>query len=453
MQGLGMVGLILGLAACAPLSSSPVQDADNPQPGAAADAGDASNQTRPEPQYNTTRTGAQVAFDAPERQAAVGGASHAAAPAAGQPGTAPLSLELYGQLPVRGMALSGPADSQDNFCQMSFAAEGADFDPVVDPSGTSLVFASTRQRRTADIYIQKIGGAAVTQLTGSAGNSVMPALSPDGKKIAFCSDRGGKWDLYLMDATGGPAVQLTTDPSQNIHPSFSPDSKRLVYSSYSSPSAGWELVVIDLDNPAAQHHIGYGLFPNWAPQGDKIVFQKPRERGTRWFSIWTLEYVNGEGVRPTALAVSANAAAINPQWSPDGRQIVFSTVFNPSVAAVAGPNPGASPAGAGLPTQADVWVMNADGTGRTNLTRSRFLNVQPTWGHDGSIYFVSDRSNNSVQNIWSIRASALNVAAPVAAKAAPAARAAQRVQPPATQPEAKAPEPIAAPVTAEVPTP
>src|SRR5438874_12916554 len=52
---------------------------------------------------------------------------------------------------------------------------------------------------------------------------------------------------------------------------------------------------------------------------------------------------------------------------------------------------------------ADIWVMNADGSSRTNLTRSRFLSVQPVWSHDGSIYFVTNRAKNGVENIWAIK--------------------------------------------------
>jgi TolB protein len=430
IQMLGMAGPILLLAACAPLSTGVPQDSD---PAAAPGAvGAASAESESAQQYSTNRAGTQVDFAGPDHPASAAAAGKAAAP---------LALELYGQLPAPGSTRAGGSDGQDSFCQMTFATEGADFDPVVDPTGQQLIFASTRQRRTADLYLQKIGGAAVTQLTSSAGNSVMPALSPDGKKIAFCSDRGGKWDIYVMDTTGGPAVQLTNDGSQSIHPSFSPDGRRLVYCSYNMPSNGWELVVIDLDNPAAQHHIGYGLFPSWAPTGDRILFQKPRERGTRWFSIWTIEYVGGEGVRPTAVAVSANAAAINPQWSPDGKQIVFSTVFNPAPASgnSAPGNPGSPSA---RPAQADVWVMNADGTGRTNLTRSRFLNVQPTWGRDGSIYFVSDRTQGGVENIWSLRPAATGNFAPSASAGSAAA---------ATQPAAAAVIPAGA--SAQVPTP
>ena len=118
------------------------------------------------------------------------------------------------------------------------------------------------------------------------------------------------------------------------------------------------------------------------------------------------------------MAVSANAAAINPQWSPDGRQIVFATVFDPpGTPGNMGVAPGTPANSAARPSQADIWVMNADGTGRTNLTRSRFLNVQPTWGRDGSVYFVSDRAQGGLENIWSIRTSAPGAMLPAAAVA------------------------------------
>src|SRR6185295_20046167 len=55
------------------------------------------------------------------------------------------------------------------------------------------------------------------------------------------------------------------------------------------------------------------------------------------------------------------------------------------------------------PATADIWVMNSDGSSRTNLTRSRFLSVQPVWSHDGSIYFVTNRAKNGVENIWAVK--------------------------------------------------
>lgn len=279
-------------------------------------------------------------------------------------------------------------DGMDNVQRVTFATEGADFDPAVTPDGQHLVFASTRHRANADLYIKRIGASAVTQLTNDPGKDMMPAVSPDGKLVAFASSRSGNWDIYLTDIAGGQPIQLTNDPAAEIHPSFSFDGKWLVYCQLGEQSGQWELVLIELANPAVKRFIGYGLFPNWSPVADRIVFQRARERGTRWYSVWTIDLVNGEAMRPTEIAASANCAVITPDWSPDGRHIVFCTVMAQ---------------GQDKAKQSDVWVVDVDGRNRTNLTRSRFANLQPIWASDGSIFFTSNRSLADGENVWSLR--------------------------------------------------
>src|SRR5699024_6629091 len=109
----------------------------------------------------------------------------------------------------------------------------------------------------------------------------------------FASDRAGNWDIYIMDARGGQPVQITDDLAHDIHPSFSPDGRRLVYCSYGASSGQWEMVIVDVENPTTRRVIGLGLFPTWSPVDDRIVFQRARQRGTRWFSIWTVELRDG----------------------------------------------------------------------------------------------------------------------------------------------------------------
>jgi len=278
-------------------------------------------------------------------------------------------------------------DGPGNVRRVSFTTEGADFDPDLDPSGRFVAYASTRHRAQADIYLKAVDGAAVTQLTGDPAADMMPTFSPDGRQIAFASERSGN-----MEARGGQAVQITDSPPQDIHPSFSPDGTRLVYCSLSQASGQWELVVVDLENTATKQYIGHGLLPNWSPVDNRIVFQRARQRGTRWFSVWTLTYENGEAHRPTALAASDNAAVITPDWSPDGSHVVFCTVIDPQY------DDGQSPA------YADLWVMEADGSNRARLTHGQFTNLQPDWSTTGAIYFVSDRAGDGLENVFAIRA-------------------------------------------------
>lgn len=300
-------------------------------------------------------------------------------------------LHRFGEMDDLQMATVSPLDHQGNLRRVTFTHEGADFDVEVDPTGRWLAYASTRHRHTSDIYLQRVDGTAVTQLTNDPANDVMPCISPDGEQIAFASDRAGTWDIYLMDMAGGPAIKLTEDGAQNIHPSFSPDGTQLVYSSRGSQSGVWELVLIDVNRPNHRKLIGHGLFPVWSPNGNKIVYQRARERGSRWFSVWTVEITpEGEAIRPTEIAASSNAAIITPEWSPDGRNIVFCTVLDPTAD---------SPAG----SRADIWISNADGSGRARLTHGNYGNLYPTWAADGSIYFVSNRGVDAIENVYAVK--------------------------------------------------
>lgn len=301
-------------------------------------------------------------------------------------------LRLYGTTQQRYPGREGPLDGTDNIRQVTFATLGSDFDPEVDPTGHWLVYSSTQHRQSADIYMKSIQGTAVTQLTNDPARDEMPAFSPDGKRVAFASNRSGNWDIFVTDIAGGQPMQLTFDPADEIHPSFSSDGKQMVFCAFSERSGQWEMVVIDLDNPSRKNFIGLGLFPQWSPGGDQILFQRAREWGTRWFSLWTLDLINGEARRFTEIVACANAAAITPTWSPDGEHIVFSTVVNPG-----------SEFHDEAPVQADVWIVAADGADRINLTNSSFANLQPTWSRDGTILFVSNRAHGGMENVWSIR--------------------------------------------------
>lgn len=302
------------------------------------------------------------------------------------------AMGLYGQIDMPVEGVSSSMDGIGNLQRITLTTEGADFDPDVDPLGRNVVYASTRHRETADLYLKKIGGNAITQLTDDPANDVMPAISPDGQRIAFASDRAGNWDIYVMDIRGGKAIQLTRDSTHDIHPTWSPDGRRIVYSSFGSPSGQWEMVVIDAQSPATKQFIGYGLFPTWSPTEDKILYQRARQRGTRWFSVWAIDMMpDGDAGQPTELAASANAAVITPDWSPDGRHIVFCTVIDPKADESEGP------------AQADIWVMDAEGGNRTRLTDGKFSNLQPAWASSGSIYFVSDRGVDGIENVWAMK--------------------------------------------------
>lgn len=299
------------------------------------------------------------------------------------------SLALFGDV-NRGGAPGGdgPAAPGENYRQVSFALEGSDFDPSLSPDGESVYFASTAHASNADIYVKSVDGRSVTQLTSDPASDVMPAVSPDGSRVAFASNRNGSWDLFVMNSSGGQAVEVTADSSQELNPTWSPDGRYLAYARMGETSGRWEIWITEVNRNAVKRFLTYGLFPDWHPTKNTIVFQRARDRGERLFSIWTLDLVKGEATSLTELASSPVAALINPKWSHDGGRIAFAAVMNP-----------ASARDDTTPINADIWVMDARGGGRTNLTGGMYANLMPAWGPDNAVYFVSDRGG--VQNVWS----------------------------------------------------
>jgi Tol biopolymer transport system component len=272
----------------------------------------------------------------------------------------------------------------------TFTEEGRDFDGDLDRKGERLVFASTRHSENSNLYLKTVSGVSVTQLTSDPSSDVSPAFSPDGRMVAFSSDRGGTWDIWLLDLAGGQPVQVTNTPADELHPSWSPDGRRLVYSSLSPGGGQWELWISDAEAGASRKFIGYGLFPEWHPSGDTILFQRARQRGSRWFSIWTVSLLNDEPRFPVEVASSASFAMILPTWSDDGQWIAFTTV-----------EPATSMESDTFETvtSSDIWMMRADGRSRTRLTDGYGTNTSPAFAPDGRVFFTTDRTG--VDNIWS----------------------------------------------------
>jgi beta propeller repeat protein len=306
---------------------------------------------------------------------------------------APPVFNIFGELPGQPAHLP-VSEALPGAQQHTFVTEGYDSAVAGCPRGQWLAFASTRHSERTKIYLPRTTGVSVMQITTGPADDSFPAFSPDGNRIAFASTRNGSWDIYVMDIDGRNIVQVTSGPAQDVHPSFSPDGRRLVYSSLSPRSGEWELWVVDLATGQKQM-IGPGLFPSWSPRKDKdvIAFQRPRARGSRWFSLWSCELIGGEPRMVTEVAVSTNAAIVSPSWSPDGARLAFATIVEP--ARMNGPKPLG---------QQDIWVINADGTNRQRLTDGRGSNVSPFWGADNRIYFISDRSGTEC--VWSVRAPA-----------------------------------------------
>ena len=296
-------------------------------------------------------------------------------------------VNIYGEVRPA-IYRSGESRANFSFQQHTSTDEGHDADVVLDPSGKWIAFSSTRHSERADIYLQRVDGSSVIQLTNDPADDVQPCFSPDGSKIAFASSRAGNWDLYLMDIDGKNVEQLTSGICQDLHPTFSPDGTRLAYCSLTH-SGQWEIWLLNLTT-REKKSLGLGLFPSWCPRRDveRIAFQRARQRGGRWFSVWTVDLIDGEPRRNTEVAVSSNSAVVCPTWSPDGMQLAFSTILQPETQ-----NEQALP-------QQELWIVNSDGSGRQRIAEG-ITNLTPFWAVNHRIFFISDRGGK--ENIWSVK--------------------------------------------------
>jgi Tol biopolymer transport system component len=267
----------------------------------------------------------------------------------------------------------------------------------VQPNTERFVFASTRHSKHSHLYVKPIRGAVITQITDEPADDVQPAFSPSGDRIAFASNRTGQWDIWVIDASGRNPIRITNNPMPELHPSWSPDGERLVYCRLNTKEGRGELWVVGLKNAGVKRFIGEGLFPDWSPLGNKIVYQRARVRGSRWFSIWTLDLIDDEVLYPSEIASSPHAAYISPDWAGDGKQIVFTSV----VAATSCSMEEQDTFRITGDGRSDIVIVDTDGRGLQRLTDGRGENYSPTWAPDGRIFFTAKLNDN--ETIWSIK--------------------------------------------------
>ncbi|HEX5137092.1 MAG TPA: S41 family peptidase [Planctomycetota bacterium] len=214
--------------------------------------------------------------------------------------------------------------------------------PAISPDGTTVAFSFR-----GDLWLCSSDGGEARALTSHVAYEFAPVWSPDGKTIAFASDRHGNFDVFVVPAAGGPALRLTTHSGHDVPTGFTVDGKRVLFSAarYDAPQA-----------------LQAGL---WFPE----LYSVPVEGGRPRLELTTPAI----GARPspdgTALAYT-DLKGFENQW----RKHHTSSVAR------------------------DVWVTS--GGKHRRLTDFKGEDRDPAWSPDGrTIYYLSEASGSF--NVWS----------------------------------------------------
>jgi Tol biopolymer transport system component len=267
--------------------------------------------------------------------------------------------------------------------------------------------------KDGDIWVMDADGTNETNLTNTLDiNERDPAWSPDGTKIAFTGpggfnqdNSGGLEDIYVMDADPSTrdATSLTNTPnSLEYQPSWAPLGDQLAFVREVPGqiiSEQSDIFVMDanganatnLTQTDANEHA-----PDWSPDGEKIAFAGVRqstatptacptatatatacpEQPTAAWKILTMDR-NGQNV---AILTGDEFHAFDdaPDWSPDSTKVVFMKESQEL----------------GCCEPWEIWAVNRDGSGDTNITNHPADDTSPSWSPDGSeITFSSDRDS------------------------------------------------------------
>lgn len=185
-----------------------------------------------------------------------------------------------------------------------------------------------------EIYEADLQGNILKKLTDVKGYDAEGAYSPDGKLIAFCSDRDGDPDLYVMNADGTNVKQLTDAPGYDGGPFISPDGKWIIFRSDRKQKEHLQIYVIGINGKhetALTDTNGVNWGPYWHPTKPYIIWSgadhsDPNARPN--YDLWLAKYETNDGKftigKPVRITDFAGADVL-PVFSPDGKQLMWTS--------------------------------------------------------------------------------------------------------------------------------
>lgn len=268
------------------------------------------------------------------------------------------------------------ADAQSNDRFGSSVALAADAALVGAPEKAHL---NDEEQGAVYAFAPAIEAAHMLYLPVSIGRPAPPAPAD---LIVYVDEVNSEPDIFTIHAGGTGKTNLTQSPAREYWPRWSPDRQLIVFTRFIPSSVG-ELMIMNADGSGQQAIPTPGLDaagePAWSPDGTKIAFS-----GYTQSEAWDIYVIGVDGSGLTNLTPDLSGVKSGPAWSPDGTRIVFSRYDDndPDV-------------------KKDLYVMNADGSGKVVLPSDVFYRYSPDWSPDGaSILFTGNRGDGSGTSIY-----------------------------------------------------
>ena len=219
-------------------------------------------------------------------------------------------------------------------------------DAQISPDGKWVAYTVTRadleqNASDADIWLASTLGESPSRLTTHKKSDTSPRWSPDGRRIAFISAREEKPQIFLMSAFGGEPERLTEHKGGVRQIAWSPDGRSIAFVADEEPTADEEKRIKDKD--------------------DAIVV----DTNYKFNRLWVLDVAT----RKARLLPTGDAVANDPQWSPDGTHIAYSTT----------PTPRADDG-----SLSDIHVVAVAGGAPRKLVENAGTDQSPRWSPDGT---------------------------------------------------------------------
>jgi len=237
--------------------------------------------------------------------------------------------------------------------------------PEFSPDGRRIAFASFRDGNS-DIYVMNADGSSQTRLTFNTIWDSRPRWSADGRRIVFTRiTPSGDGEIFRMNADGSDQVDLTNNPAFEWG-----DSTRGNTVVFTREEAGvGHIFVMNIDGHGVRRVTNgplYDEYPDLSPRSDLVVFDRDTADGTG-SDLWVAR-LDGRGERQLTHQ-SATGYVLQPTWSPDGSQIMYSQCS------------------LGAASPCTLHVMNADASGDHDISTP-------------AIPYVDTFSGNAIDPFW-----------------------------------------------------